>query len=69
MKYSARNVFKGTVKEIKIGEVMAEVIIALPGGSEVVSTVTKESVATLGLKKGGEAYAIIKASNVILGTD
>ena len=69
MKYSARNVFKGTVKEIKIGEVMAEVIITLPGGSEIVSTVTKESVANLGLKKGSDAYAIIKASNVILGSD
>lgn len=48
---------------------MAEVIITLPGGSEIVSTVTKESVANLGLKKGSDAYAIIKASNVILGAD
>ncbi|MBP2132690.1 molybdopterin-binding protein [Methanomicrobium sp. W14] len=69
MKYSARNVLKGTVKEVHIGEVAAEVIISLPGGSEIVSMITKESVEKLGLKPGKEACAIIKASNVIIGTD
>ena len=69
MKYSARNVLKGKVKDIHIGEVAAEVIIELPGGGEIVSMITKESVENLGLKKGKEAYAIIKASNVIIGAD
>ena len=69
MKYSARNALKGTIKKIEIGEVAAEVIIALPGGDEMVSMVTKESIENLGLKVGKEAYAIIKASNVILGVD
>lgn len=69
MKYSARNALKGTVKEIEIGQVAAEVVIELPGGSKIVSMITKESVDNLDLKVGKEAYAIIKASNVILGVD
>lgn len=69
MKISARNALKGTVKSIDIGAVNAEVVVELPGGQQVTSIVTKESVASLGLTVGGEAYAIIKASNVMLGTD
>jgi molybdopterin-binding protein len=69
MKYSARNALKGKVKDIQIGQVAAEVVIELPGGAQVVSMITKESVDSLGLKVGKEAYAIIKASNVILGVD
>ena len=69
MKYSARNALKGTIKKIEVGKVAAEVIIELPGGDEVVSMVTKEAVDNLGLKVGKKAYAIIKATNVILGVD
>jgi len=69
MKTSARNMLKGKVKQVKPGVVNTEVIIELPGGSEIVSIITKESADRLGLMVGKEAYAIIKASNVIVGTE
>jgi len=69
MKISARNVLKGKVKQIKPGAVNTEVIIQLPGGPEIVSIITKESADKLGLMVGREAYAIIKASNVMVGVD
>jgi molybdopterin-binding protein len=69
MKLSARNVLKGTVKSILDGAVNCEVVVELPGGLEVVSIVTKHSVQSLGLAKGKPAYAVIKASNVMLGVD
>jgi molybdopterin-binding protein len=49
--------------------VNTEVIVELPGGSEIVSIITKESADRLGLEVGEEAYAIIKASNVMIGIE
>ena len=69
MKISARNILKGKVKEIKHGTVNSEVIIELPGGSEIVSIITKESAENLKLAQGKQVYAIIKASNVMVGID
>jgi molybdopterin-binding protein len=69
MKISARNVLKGKVKQIKVGAVNTEVIVELPGGAEVVSVITKESAESLKLKKGKAVYAVIKASNVMIGVD
>jgi len=69
MKISARNILKGKVKQVKVGAVNAEVILELPGGAEIVSIITKESVQNLKLKKGKPVYAIIKASNVMIGVD
>jgi molybdopterin-binding protein len=69
MKISARNVFKGKVAEIKPGNVNTEVIIDIPGGMQIVSMISKDSAATLGLKKGKIAYAVIKASSVIIAID
>ena len=69
MKISARNVIKGAVKKITTGAVNSEVIIKIPGKIEIVSVVTNESVATLGLAVGKSVYAIVKASNVIIATD
>jgi molybdopterin-binding protein len=69
MKLSARNVFRGKVKGIRDGAVNSEVIVQLPGGIEIVSIITKTAAQNLGLKEGKDVYAIIKASNVILGTD
>jgi molybdopterin-binding protein len=69
MKLSARNMFKGTVKSVTHGAVNSEVVITLPGGVEVVSVITKASAESLGLKPGKEAYAIIKATNILLGVD
>jgi molybdopterin-binding protein len=69
MKLSARNVLKGTVVKVVPGSVNSEVTVKIAEGIEVVSIVSKESVVKLGLQPGAVAYAIIKASNVILGTD
>jgi len=69
MKLSARNILKGKVKKIIQGAVNSEVIIELPGGLEVVSVITKESVESLELKVGKEVYAVIKASNVMVAID
>ncbi len=69
MKLSARNVLKGKVKQVKHGTVNTEVIIALPGEIEVVSVITKESAENLGLAKGKDVYAVIKASNVMIAID
>ena len=69
MKISARNMLKGKVKQIKPGAVNTEVVIDLPEGSEIVSIITKESADKLGLAVGKEAYAIIKASNVMIGVE
>ena len=69
MKTSARNMLKGKVKQVKPGVVNTEVVVELPGGSEIVSIITKESADRLGLKVGKEAYAIIKASNVMIGVE
>lgn len=69
MKVSARNVLKGKVKSVEHGSVNSEVVLQLPGGTEIVSIITKTAAQNLGLREGKEAYAIIKASNVILGTD
>ena len=66
MKISARNVLKGKVKQITPGAVNSEVVIELPGGTEVVSVITKSSVETLKLEVGKEVYAVIKASNVLV---
>ena len=69
MKLSARNILKGKVKKIIQGAVNSEVIIELPGGTEVVSIITKELVESLELKAGKEVYAVIKASNVMVAVD
>lgn len=69
MKLSARNTLKGTVKDVKAGTVNTEVVVQLAGDEEIVSMITKESAEKLGLKPGKEVYAVIKASNVIIGTD
>lgn len=66
MKISARNVLAGTVKHIEDGAVNSEVIIELPGGAEIVSIITKASVARLGIKVGMKLSAIIKSSDVML---
>ncbi len=69
MKISARNVLKGKVVQIKRGAVNAEIIIELPGGAQIVSIITLNSVDSLDLKEGGEAFAVIKASNVMIAVD
>lgn len=69
MEISARNAFKGTVKKIIIGAVNDEVSIEIAPGVEVTAVITKTSAETLGLQEGKQAYAIIKASDVIVSVD
>lgn len=69
MKLSARNVFDGTVTQIKKGAVSAQVKIDIGGGHEFTSTVTVEALEALGLDIGKPVKAIVKASEVILGVD
>jgi molybdopterin-binding protein len=69
MKFSARNMLKGKVKQVTRGAVNSEITIELPGGLEVVSIITNTSAQNLGLEEGKEAYAVIKASNVMVAVD
>jgi len=69
MKISARNMLKGKVRNVEHGAVNSEVVIELPGGTEIVSIITKESAEALGLASGKEVYAVIKASDVMIAAD
>jgi molybdopterin-binding protein len=69
MRLSARNILAGTIKSVTPGAVDTEVVIELSPGVEVVSIITKQSAEKLGLKPGAKAYAIVKASNVMIGVD
>lgn len=68
MKLSARNVLPGKVVEIVTGAVTSHVRIDV-GGSTVTAAITNDAVKELGLKVGEPAYAVIKASDVMVGTD
>jgi molybdate transport system regulatory protein len=69
MPISARNQFKGKVASIKQGGVMAEVVIDIGGGHQIVSLISTSSAKRLRLKKGSPAVAVIKATEVIVSTD
>ncbi|WP_395407178.1 TOBE domain-containing protein [Pseudoduganella sp. UC29_106] len=66
MKTSARNQFAGKVMRVKTGAVNDEVELEIPGGERIVAIVTHESTETLGLVVGAEAFALVKASSIIL---
>jgi molybdopterin-binding protein len=69
MKLSARNILKGKVVKVVPGAVNAEVTIELPGGQRLVSIITNTSATALELKEGKEAYAVIKASSIMIAVD
>lgn len=69
MKLSARNMLKGTVTAIHPGAVNAIVILEIEGGQLITSTISMGSLKDLDLQVGQEAYAIIKASSVIIGVE
>ena len=66
MQLSARNQFKGTVKSIQLGAIMAEVVVDM-GGQQIVAEITKSSVERLGLKQGDSVTAIVKSTEVMIG--
>jgi molybdate transport system regulatory protein len=67
MKISARNVLAGTIKDVTKGAVNAEILLSLRGGETVVAIITNDSTDRLALRTGMEAFAIIKASDVMVG--
>jgi len=69
MKISARNVLPGTIKAVTPGAVDTEILVELAPGLDVVAIITKVSSEKLKLKPGAKVYAIIKASNVMIGAD
>jgi molybdopterin-binding protein len=62
---SARNQFQGTVKSVKLGEVMAEVILTV-GNLEIVSAITRTSAESLKLQPGDTVKAVIKSTEVLI---
>jgi molybdopterin-binding protein len=69
MKLSARNTLRGTIKSIEIGAVNVDVVVEIAPGLEISSIITKRSCESLGLEVGKEAYAVVKASNVMIGVE
>ncbi len=68
MKLSARNRIKGTVEAITRGAVTSHVVIDI-GGARITSSITNEAVDDLALAKGDAVYAVVKASDVMVGKD
>jgi molybdopterin-binding protein len=69
MKISARNQIPGTVKSIRKGPVSTEVVITIASGNEIVSSITTQSAENLKLREGLKVFAIVKASEVMVGID
>ena len=69
MKISARNTVKGRIRKVIVGPVSAEVVLDAAPGIEIVAVISANSAKSLKLKKGKKAYAVIKASSVMIATD
>jgi molybdopterin-binding protein len=69
METSARNSLKGTVKKVIPGSVNTEITLEITPGVEVVSIITKSSAERLSLSEGKTAYAVVKASDVMVAID
>ena len=63
---SARNQLAGTVKSLVLGNVMAEVVVDIGGGHEVVAAITKRSAEAMNLKVGDPVKAVIKSTEVLI---
>jgi molybdopterin-binding protein len=69
MKISARNTIKGKVVNVILGPVSAEVVLNIAPGIEIVASISTNSAKALKLKQGKKAYAVIKASSVMVAID
>ena len=69
MNLSARNQLKGKIVDILEGAVNGVVVIDIGGGNKISATITMNAIQELGLEVGKDSYAIIKASNVMVGVD
>ncbi len=67
MKLSARNQLKGKIVDVVKGATTSHVRVDIGGGVVVTSSITNEAVADLALAKGDDAWAVIKASDVMIG--
>jgi molybdopterin-binding protein len=67
MELSARNQLTGTVTSLNLGAIMSEVVVDI-GGQEIVAAITRASAERLGLQEGTEVTAVIKATDVVIGT-
>jgi molybdopterin-binding protein len=69
LRFSARNQLQAKVKSVNLGTIMAEVVVELPDGQEIVSAITRTSAESLNLKAGDAVVAIIKSTEVMIGKD
>jgi molybdopterin-binding protein len=69
MRISARNQIKGTVVEVKKGATTSHVRVDIGNGQIITSSITNEAVDELGLKAGGKATVVVKASDVMIAVD
>ena len=69
MRISARNQIKGTVVEVKKGATTSHVRVDIGSGQIVTSSITNEAVDDLGIKAGGKATVVVKASDVMIAVD
>ena len=65
MELSARNQLKGTVRDVRLGTVMAEVVVDV-GGQEVVSAITRASAEQLRLQAGDQVTVVVKSTDVLI---
>lgn len=66
---SARNTLPGTVKQVILGDVSAEVIVEIAPGVELVSVITRSSVERFGIKAGQNVCAVIKSNDVMIAVE
>ena len=69
MRISARNQIKGTVIEVRKGATTSHVRVDIGGGPIITSSITNEAVDDLGIKAGGKATVVVKASDVMIAVD
>jgi molybdopterin-binding protein len=65
MQTSVRNKLSGTVKEVKLGAVMAEIIVQV-GDNQIVSVITKDAAEELALKSGDKVTVLVKSTSVMI---
>jgi molybdopterin-binding protein len=69
MRISARNQIKGTVVEVKKGATTSHIRVDIGNGQIITSSITNEAVDDLGIKAGGKATVVVKASDVMIAVD
>jgi len=69
MRISARNQIKGTVVEVRKGATTSHVRVDIGNGQIITSSITNEAVDELGIKAGGKATVVVKASDVMIAVD